>query len=72
MFITHGGLLSSQEAVYHGVPLLGIPLFGDQDGNMRQAQAHGFALTMELKYISEEMILEKIEEILNNPKYVLV
>ncbi|KAK8724674.1 hypothetical protein OTU49_011203, partial [Cherax quadricarinatus] len=33
VFITHGGLLSMQEAIYHATPLLALPLFGDQPKN---------------------------------------
>jgi glucuronosyltransferase len=30
IFLTHGGFLSMEEAIYHGVPLIGFPLYGDQ------------------------------------------
>jgi len=32
LFITHGGLMGVQEAIYHAVPLLGIPFGNDQRG----------------------------------------
>ena len=34
VFLTHGGLLSIQEALYHKVPIVGIPLWFDQRPNM--------------------------------------
>ncbi|OBS67815.1 hypothetical protein A6R68_03644, partial [Neotoma lepida] len=32
-FITHGGTNGIYEAIYHGIPVVGIPLFGDQFDN---------------------------------------
>ena len=34
VFLTHGGLLSIQEALFHKVPIVGIPLWFDQKPNM--------------------------------------
>jgi len=41
-FITHGGLLSMYETVYHGVPAIVMPVFCDHDVNSEKAKADGY------------------------------
>ncbi|XP_050298919.1 UDP-glycosyltransferase UGT5-like isoform X1 [Anthonomus grandis grandis] len=69
LFITHGGLLSTTETIYHGVPILAIPVFGDQPTNAARAEADGYGL----KFHYLDFTIEKFEsyliELLNNPKY---
>ena len=43
-FVTHHGLNSSHEAIYHRVPMLSYPFFGDQPAMARSCQAFGLAL----------------------------
>jgi UDP:flavonoid glycosyltransferase YjiC (YdhE family) len=45
-FITHHGLNSTHEAVFHDVPMLSQPFFWDQPAMARKAQAFGFALPL--------------------------
>jgi glucuronosyltransferase len=66
LFLTHGGLLSTLEAAYHGVPLIGIPLVFDQNGNMLQAERKGFAKPLEFMGLTEETLESSIHEMLNN------
>ena len=66
--MTHGGLLSNEEAIYHGVPLVGIPVFGDQDWNMKHSEQLGFARTLELRDFTEEAVLAALDEIINEPR----
>ncbi|CAL8094095.1 unnamed protein product [Orchesella dallaii] len=69
LFMTHGGLLSVQEAVYHGVPLLGLPVFGDQDINIAQAENSGFALSQEILEVNEDELLAKINRLLTENQF---
>lgn len=67
--MTHGGLLSTQESVYHGVPCLGMPVFADQDLNVKQAENSGYAKFVEILDITEEELETAITELINNPMY---
>lgn len=68
LFISHGGLLSTIEAVYHGIPILGIPIFGDQQMNIADAAINGYALKVDIGQLNEEQFSNVISEILTNPK----
>jgi len=68
LFITHGGLLSTQEALQRGVPLLGIPIFGDQSLNMNRAVVAGYGLTIRFTNVTMESLLWGIREMIDNPK----
>jgi glucuronosyltransferase len=61
-FITHGGLLSTQEAIYHGVPVIGIPLAGDQHINMQRTVSEGTGLVLHLM----TMTADDVETALRN------
>jgi len=69
IFITHGGLLSTIETIYHGKPLIGIPVFGDQETNVASAEIDGFGIGVPYKKLAEEVLTKALNEILINPKY---
>ena len=69
LFITHGGLLGTTEAIMEGVPIIGVPIYSDQKMNMLQAQQMGIGVLMEYKDINEELILRNINEVLSKFEY---
>jgi glucuronosyltransferase len=69
VFITHGGLLGTTEALYEGVPVLGFPLFGDQRMNIAKFVERGNGLKIDFESITEDSVSTALEELLNNPKY---
>ncbi|CAH4031734.1 unnamed protein product [Pieris brassicae] len=68
-FITHGGLLSMFETVYHGVPIVSIPIFCDHDSNAAKAEVDGYAKKLDLQYLTADKLFKAIAEVINDPKY---
>ncbi|XP_037038185.1 UDP-glycosyltransferase UGT4-like isoform X2 [Bradysia coprophila] len=69
LFITHGGLLSLTETIYHAVPVIGIPIFADQHLNMARAESSGYGKSILLKELNEKTLSTAITELLTNDKY---
>lgn len=70
LFITHGGQLSTTEAIYYGVPILGIPVMADQNVNMKSVEEKGFGIGIE---ISDDVAIHlevALKKMLSNPLLV--
>ena len=67
-FLTHGGLMGTIEAVHSGVPMVGIPLFGDQEGNVLSYVSEGFAVTLHFNSITKESVLQALRTVLNDKR----
>nr|7VAA_A Chain A, UDP-glycosyltransferase 13 [Mangifera indica]7VAA_B Chain B, UDP-glycosyltransferase 13 [Mangifera indica] len=73
-FVTHGGWNSSMEAVWHGVPMLVWPQFGDQKINAEVIERSGLGMWVKRwgwgtqQLVKGEEIGERIKDLMgNNP-----
>lgn len=62
VFVTHGGLLSTQEALFHNVPLVGVPISNDQTPNLMRAEKHGYAIMLSLQTMTKEELISAIRK----------
>ncbi|KAI4497702.1 hypothetical protein M0802_007242 [Mischocyttarus mexicanus] len=69
-FITHGGLMGTIESVSSGVPMIGLPLFGDQKINIKNYVKRNVAISLGSIFdLTEEKLTNALETILNDPSY---
>ncbi|XP_037036898.1 UDP-glucosyltransferase 2 [Bradysia coprophila] len=68
-FVTHGGLLSLFESVYHGIPVLSMPVFCDHDSNTAKAAQDGYALKLDLETLTSDVLLKGIIKIIHDPTF---
>uniref|UniRef100_A0A8C2UZ35 UDP-glucuronosyltransferase n=1 Tax=Chinchilla lanigera TaxID=34839 RepID=A0A8C2UZ35_CHILA len=68
-FVTHGGANGIYDAITHGVPMVGIPLFSEQRDNTAHMKAKGAAVVLDFKTMSTADLVNALKEVMNNPSY---
>ncbi|XP_040822608.1 UDP-glucuronosyltransferase 2B16-like isoform X4 [Ochotona curzoniae] len=68
-FVTHGGANGIYEAIHHGVPMVGLPLFGEQPDNVAHIAAKGAALRLNWKTMSSTELANALKTVINDPSY---
>ncbi|XP_067339426.1 UDP-glucuronosyltransferase 2A2-like isoform X2 [Channa argus] len=68
-FVAHGGTNGLYEAVYHGVPVIGIPLFGDQSDNLARLTRRGAAIVLNFNHLTVDELTEALHNIIGQPSY---
>uniref|UniRef100_A0AAY5EE97 UDP-glucuronosyltransferase n=1 Tax=Electrophorus electricus TaxID=8005 RepID=A0AAY5EE97_ELEEL len=68
-FITHGGTNGLYEAIYHGVPMVGLPLFADQPDNMNHMRTKGAAVMLDINKMEAKDLKEALIDVIHNPLY---
>ncbi|MGF7532944.1 macrolide family glycosyltransferase [Bacillus mexicanus] len=69
LFVTHGGMNSTSEGLYFETPLVVIPIGADQFVVGRQVEKIGAGKVLKKEQLSESLLKETIQEVLNNPVY---
>ena len=69
IFISHGGLNSIIESVYHAKPLIIFPIHADQPSNAAAAESKGLAMRMDMADFSSETLLSNIDKLLHDQSY---
>lgn len=62
-------MFGTLETVYHGVPVVTLPVFADQESNAQKVVAEGFGIQLELKDLTVEQLVGAVTEVVANPKY---
>jgi MGT family glycosyltransferase len=69
LFITHGGMNSTHEGLYYGVPLIVIPQSADQPVIARQVANIGAGITLQKQGLVANQLYESAKHVLNTPSY---
>lgn len=68
VFISHGGLLGATEAIVSAVPILGIPMYGDQPNNVAALVQRGVAVHVDYNNISVESVSYALHALLHDDR----
>jgi len=69
LFITHGGMNSTNEGLYYGVPLIVIPQSADQPIIAGQVANIGAGIKLKMQDLTANQLREAADHVLNDPSF---
>ncbi|SIR88214.1 glycosyltransferase, MGT family [Peribacillus simplex] len=69
LFITHGGMNSTNEGLYYGVPLIVIPQSADQPIIAGQVANIGAGIKLQMQSLTVNQLREAADHVLNDPSF---
>jgi len=67
-FVSHVGHNSLHESAYHGVPVVAVPFFADQQANAAKVEHFGLGLAVDYKSSSAQQLFETIERVIGEQR----
>ncbi|XP_072561896.1 UDP-glucuronosyltransferase 2A1-like isoform X2 [Paramormyrops kingsleyae] len=68
-FVTHGGTNGIYEAIYHAVPMVGVPMFSDQPENVARMRNKGAAVVLDFNTMRSKDLVDALNTVINVPSY---
>ncbi|NXA56353.1 UD11 glucuronosyltransferase, partial [Nothocercus julius] len=68
-FITHGGSHGIYEGICNAVPMVLMPLFGDQMDNAKRIESRGAGVTLNILEMTSKDISDALNAVINDKKY---
>ncbi|XP_047539150.1 UDP-glucosyltransferase 2-like [Vanessa atalanta] len=68
LFVTQAGLQSTDEAITAGVPLVALPMLGDQWYNAEKYEKHGIGINLQTGTLTEDKLKNAIETVINEER----
>jgi glucuronosyltransferase len=69
LFVSHCGKNGQYEALYHGVPILCLPIYGDQPYNAERVRVKELGLTADMRSASADDLAGLMKQLLYEDKY---
>lgn len=62
-------MLSTIEAVHFAKPIIGVPMFFDQELNMKMAESRGYGISMPYRELTAEQFQNAVKNMFANPRF---
>ncbi|CAH0598240.1 unnamed protein product [Chrysodeixis includens] len=69
VFVTQGGLQSTDEAITAGVPLVGFPMLADQWFNVERYETHGIGIRLDIATVTVDKFKNTLLKVIGDESY---